>query len=160
MKLTLVLRELHRSEIALARFLLRVAERHRVEHEIYHMAHDLAGWSHRHAAEIAAAGEMFGVRLSESPAKTTMLAAAVRKEVSELIGRRPAPGLLLVADLRRIQLKATAVSIDWDLLAQAAQVLREPVLLQLSQGCHPETLRQIDWANTMVKQLSPQVLAN
>jgi hypothetical protein len=45
------------------------------------------------------------------------------------------------------------------MLAQVAQAKHERELLALSQECHPQTLRQIRWANTMIKTLSPQVLA-
>jgi hypothetical protein len=45
------------------------------------------------------------------------------------------------------------------MLAQVAQAKHERELLALSQECHPQTLRQIRWANTMIEPLSPQVLA-
>ncbi|MBF6435379.1 hypothetical protein [Nocardia cyriacigeorgica] len=32
-------------------------------------------------------------------------------------------------------------------------------LLELAQDCHPQTLRQLRWANAMLKVLSPQILA-
>jgi hypothetical protein len=31
---------------------------------------------------------------------------------------------------------------------------------QLAAACHPQTLRQMRWANTLIKQLSPQVLTS
>jgi hypothetical protein len=37
---------------------------------------------------------------------------------------------------------------------------REHELLGLASRCHPETLRQMRWANAMLKELSPQVLMN
>ena len=42
MKLDLALRELHRAENSLAGDLLKVADRHKVDHEVYHVARDLA----------------------------------------------------------------------------------------------------------------------
>jgi hypothetical protein len=44
-KIALVLRELHRSEKSLARALLALGDRHTADHEVFHVARDLAGWS-------------------------------------------------------------------------------------------------------------------
>jgi hypothetical protein len=46
-----------------------------------------------------------------------------------------------------------------ELRAQGAQAVRDTGLVTLSQRCHPHTLRQMKWANAMLKTLSPQVLA-
>lgn len=70
MKCDLALRELHRSKKSLTVDLLKIADRHKVDHEIYHVVRDLARWSQQH--------------------------------VHELAGRRPEPGLLLLADLRHL----------------------------------------------------------
>ncbi|WP_281291294.1 hypothetical protein [Streptomyces montanus] len=40
----------------------------------------------------------------------------------------------------------------------AAQALKDAELLRLTQECHPDTLRQIRWANAKIKEASPQVL--
>jgi hypothetical protein len=32
-------------------------------------------------------------------------------------------------------------------------------LVALTQKCHPQTLRQMKWSNSLLKILSPQVLA-
>ncbi|GHF40562.1 hypothetical protein FHX82_004842 [Amycolatopsis bartoniae] len=157
MKLGLALRELHRSERSLARELLTVSDRHHAEHEIHHVARDLAGWSRNHTTALAEAGRRYGVRLSDEAAKTSGVLAPVRTALSDLTRTRAEPGLLLLADLRR---KAVGVSLDWELLAQGAQAVKDPELLALAQRCHPETLRQLKWANAMLKTLSPQVLAS
>jgi hypothetical protein len=46
------------------------------------------------------------------------------------------------------------------LLAQAAQAMKERPLLDLAQDCHPQTLRQMRWANAHLKSTSPQVIAS
>lgn len=69
-------------------------------------------------------------------------------------------GLLLLADLRQLHRVAAGVSLDWKLLAQAAQAAKDSELLALTKRCHPQSLRQMRWANTMLKTLSPQVLAS
>jgi hypothetical protein len=47
-----------------------------------------------------------------------------------------------------------------ELLAQGAQAAKDTELLALASRCHPDTLRQMRWANTMLKSLSPQTLMN
>jgi hypothetical protein len=158
-KLNLALRELHRSEKSLAHDLLKVSDRHRVEHEIHHVARDLATWSRRHIHDLAVAGREFGLRLDDDPPTRSGPLAPVRTALSELTGRRSEPGLLLLADLRRLHRKAAGVSLDWELLAQGAQATKQAGLLELAERCHPETLRQLKWSNAMLKTLSPQVLA-
>ena len=80
--------------------------------------------------------------------------------MSELLGRRPEPGLLLLADLRHLYREASGVSLDWELLAQAAQGARKADLLELAERCHPQTLRQMRWANGMLKEAATQVLVS
>ena len=160
MKLGLALRELHRSERSLARELLTISDRHHAEHEVHHVARDLAGWSHQHVSALGEAGHRHGVRLSGEAVKTSGLLAPVRTALSDLSRTRAEPGLLLLADLRRLHRKAAGVSLDWELLAQGAQAVQDAELLELAKRCHPETLRQLKWANAMLKQLSPQVLAS
>lgn len=159
--LPLVLRELHRSEVVLGRALLNLADRHHVEHEIVHLAHDLARWPREHVRRLAEAAAVHGPRLNPDPrwAAPERVGAALRR-ASDALGRRPEPGLLLLADLRRLPRRAAGVSLDWELLAQAAQAMRRRDLLDLAQACHPETLRIMQWSNAHLKAVSPQIIAS
>jgi hypothetical protein len=159
MKLALALRELHRSEAGLARSLDAIAARHHNDHGIHHVARDLAVWSREHVELISDIGRRYGVRLRAHP-RTTTLAEPVQEWISDRLGRRPEPALLLLADLRRLHRLAAGVSVDWELLAQGAQAAKDDELLALTQRCHPQALRQMRWANAMLKELSPQALAN
>ncbi|HYZ68466.1 MAG TPA: hypothetical protein VE666_11815 [Mycobacterium sp.] len=159
MKLGLALRELHRSERALAVGLDALAARHHSDHAITHVAGDLAGWSRTHVREIAKAGRDYGMHLRWVP-NLAALSAPLQRRLSDLVGRRPEPALLLLADLRRIHQRAAGVSVDWELLAQGAQAAKDERLLALAQRCHPETLRQLRWANAMLKELAPQTLTS
>jgi hypothetical protein len=76
------------------------------------------------------------------------------------LSRRAEPGLLLLADLRHLYRDASGTSLDWELLAQAAQAKKDSELLSIAKQCHPETLRQARWANTKLKESSPQILAS
>jgi len=159
MKLNLAIRELHRSERKLAHRLNVIAARHRSDQDICHIAHDLAQWSQHHLSELAGHGRNYGLRLSENP-RTGAAAGIAWSRMSGLLRHRPEPGLLLLADLRRTHRLAAGVSLDWELLGQAAQAAKDQELVALTSRCHPETLRQMRWANAMLKELSPQVLTS
>jgi hypothetical protein len=159
-KIDLVLEELHRSENHLARDLQRMSDRHKDEHEIFHVARDLARWSREHVAELARAGKDYGLKLDPTAEDEPGALAAVQQKASELIGRRPEPGLLLLTDLRHLYRDAAGVSVDWELLAQAAQAVQDRELLALAERCHPQTLRQTRWANAKIKETSAQILVS
>jgi hypothetical protein len=158
-KLGIALRELHRSEVKLARALDAMAARHRNDHGIHHVALDLLQWSREHVTLIAEAGQRYGVKLGTHPRSTSVTESAQRW-VSDRLGRRPETALLLLVDLRRLHRLAAGVSVDWELLAQGAQAAKDDELLALTQRCHPQALRQMRWANAMLKELSPQALTN
>jgi hypothetical protein len=159
-KLDLALQELHRSEKSLAADLLKVADRHKVDPEIYHVARDLSRWSQQHVHELTEVGQRYGLELTDDVKADSGLLGGVREKASELAGRRPETGLLLLADLRHLHRVAAGVSLDWELLAQGAQAAKDTELLTLTRRCHPQSLRQMRWANAMLKVLSPQVLAS
>jgi hypothetical protein len=159
-KLALVLRELHRAETSLARDLLALADRHRVDHEVFHVARDIAGWSQIHVRKLAEVGAGYGAKLNPSPRWQIPAAGALSRRVSTALARRPETGLVLLADLRRVHRKAAGVSVDWELLAQAAQGLRHTDLLEVAHRCHPETLRQMRWANGKLKESATQALVS
>ncbi|GBE66763.1 hypothetical protein MFM001_32250 [Mycobacterium sp. MFM001] len=159
MKIKLALCELHRSERKLAHRLNVMAARHRSDQDIFHLAHDLAEWSQNHLEELATHGRHYGLRLSAEP-RTGALTGFLQSRLSGLLRKRPEPGLMLLADLRRIHRMAAATSVEWELLGQAAQATKDEELLTLTKRCHPETLRQMRWANGMLKELSPQVLTS
>ncbi|MEU2285786.1 hypothetical protein ABZ614_28295 [Streptomyces sp. NPDC013178] len=153
------LRALHDGERSLERDLLAVAERHRTDHEVHHVATDLARWSREHTARLAAIGRDHGLDLPGPPDDPSPGAlAALREKTAEALGRRPAAGLLLLHDLRDLHLAAARNSLHWEMLAQAAQALRDEELLGLVSRCHPQTLRQMRWSNTLIKEQAPQLL--
>lgn len=158
MKIGLILHEMHRSENDLAHELLQVSERHKVDHEIYHLGRDLARWSQQHVREIADIGQRYGQNLDREPKDESGLIERVREKGSELAGRSSKAPLLLLRDLREIYMKASGVSADWEMLAQAAQGIKHEDLLDLTKRCHPDTLRQMRWANAELKVNSTQIL--
>ena len=160
MKLGLAIRELHRSENSLAADLLKLSDRHKADHAIFYVARDIAGWSQEHVHELTEIGRRYGVKLRDNPRDDSGRMAALRQRTSDLLSSRAEPGVLLLADLRRAHRKAAGVSLDWELLAQAAQGARKRELLGLAERCHPDTLRQMRWANAKAKESATQALVS
>lgn len=158
-KLGQAIRELHRSERRLAHELRAVAARHHSDQDVCHLAQDLAGWSDEHVEALAEHGRRHGVRLSARPRRMPT-STAIQEKLSDALRRRPEPGLVLLADLRRVYRVAAGTSLDWELLAQGAQAAKDRDLLAVTKQCHPQTLRQMRWANAMLKELSPQALTS
>jgi hypothetical protein len=154
----LTLRALHHGEASLVRRLTAVAERHRAEHEVHHAALDLAGWSREHVRRPVEATGRGGRSTQEAGSRDGGLLTMLRTKAGEAVAHRPEPGLLLLRDLRDLHLAATENSLHWEMLAQAARAARDEDLLALASACHPRTLRQTRWTNTMIKNLAPQLL--
>lgn len=157
-KVGAAIKELHRSENDLAGALLHVSDRHEVDHEIFYVARDIARWSQEHVRELARVGRDYGVELDETPEDEATLLARMKQRAAELTGRHHEATLLLLADLRHIHRVAAGVSLDWEVLAQTAQAMQDTELLGLAQDCHPQTLRQMRWANSKVKETAAQIM--
>jgi hypothetical protein len=157
---TATLRALHHGERSLAADLLRAAERHRTEHAVHHVGTDLARWSQEHTERLADTARHYGLDLSGPREEPPGPLAALREKAAEAVGRRPEPALLLLHDLRALHLAAAGNSLSWVVLAQGAQAARDQRLVELAAGCHPQTLRQMRWTLTMLKELSPQTLTS
>ncbi|MFC4003314.1 hypothetical protein ACFS2C_16075 [Prauserella oleivorans] len=151
MALDVVVRELHRGESALARELLGVADRHRAESEVYHVALDLAAWSQDHVRQLADAARAHGIE----PDGDRGVGPGDSGWPGEPDGVLPA----VLADLRRLHGHATGVALDWELLEQGARAVKDVDLLDLARRCRPRTRRQVTWADAMAKTLAPQLLA-
>ncbi|MFF7441797.1 hypothetical protein [Streptomyces sp. NPDC008122] len=152
----LALRTLDQGERHLAGELADLAERHRAEHEIHHVAADLATWSEEHVERLREAAARHDLDL-DTPQDAHFAAFGTSRPTT--LATLPDPGLLLLRDLREVHLAATRNSLHWEMLAQVAQASKDTALLSLASSCHPRTLRQMRWTNTMIKNLSPQVLA-
>ncbi|MFD5233706.1 hypothetical protein ACFWJ5_35305 [Streptomyces qaidamensis] len=156
----IVLRLLHDGERDMEQDPLTAAARHRADHEFHHVALDVARWSREHAARLADTGRDHGLDLPGPRGNPSPGAlAALREKASQALGRRQETGLQLLNDLRDLHLAAARNSLHWEMPAQAAQATGDERLLALVTHCHPQTLRQLRWTNTMVKILAPQFLA-
>jgi hypothetical protein len=156
----LVLRALRHGETHLAVSLAAVAERHRADHEVHHVSTDLARWSRDHARRLAGIDPDRGTDPDAPPQALAGMPPAPGEEAAEATADRPETGLLLLRDLCDPHLGAARNSLHWEMLAQAAQAARREDLLALVSACHPQTLRQMRWTNTLIKNLSPQILTS
>ncbi len=150
--------ELHRSENDLAGALLNLSDQQKVDHEIFYVARDIAAWSQEHVRRLAEVGRDYRLDLDPNPEDEATLLARVKQKGAELAGRFHEPTLMLLADLRHIHRMAAGVSLDWEVLAQTAQAMKDTELLSIAQECHPQTLRQMRWANAKVKETAAQVM--
>jgi len=153
------LRALHHGGRELAQHLLRIAERHRTDHDVHHLVTDLARWSREHTHRLAEAGHASGLDLTEPHHEPSSAMAALRERTAEAVGKRPEPAIVLLYELRELRLASIGNALYGEMLGQAAQAGgRDGGLLELVTDCHPQTLRQMRWTNTMIKQLSAQAL--
>ncbi|MFF2950452.1 hypothetical protein ACFVVU_03740 [Kitasatospora sp. NPDC057965] len=155
--IAITLRALYEGERRLEDELLAVAQRHRAEHEIRHVATDLARWSGEHGRRLAETARHHGLDL---PGPHKDPEGVAREKTAETPGLHLVPGLPLLDDLRGLHLSAADNSLHWEMLAQAARATHDLPLLGAATDCHPRTLRQMRWTNTMIKTLSPQLLTS
>lgn len=148
MTIATLLTELHRNESSLVRELLELSDRHRGVHEVHHVARDISRWSIEHVRLLAEVAADHGEDLD--PQAPTLEAS-------------PAPdtsGMQLLSDLRSVYMNAAGISVQWVMLGQAAQALHLSDLQATIGRCHPDTLRQMRWAATSLKQQSTQILVS
>lgn len=159
-KVGMALKQLYEAEEELADEYVKVGERLAAEHDVWYDCRQFAEQCHRHADTIRAfAGdrdEQLPPADDDTVGETTT--AALRHKLSELLGRRPESGLLLLHSLRQLNLQAQEVSCHWIVAGQLAQATRDHELLAAVDELHRETLTQIKWLKTQVKQASPQAL--
>jgi hypothetical protein len=161
MKIDVAIGEVGSAEAALADLLLRVGERHRVDHDVFHLTRTLAAKSRDSLLALADAAARYGVALDlDAGVAAGGLRTALREKSSELLGRHPQAGLLLLRDLREVHLHAAAASIDWTILGQGAQAVRDEDLLATVTSRHPFALKTLKWTTTRLKEAAPQVLAS
>lgn len=188
MKIGLAIQQVRSAEKDLADELHRVSERHKTDHEVYYVTKKLEKMSRSHVEELVRYDDRY--RVSAAPGggqqggqsgqsgllgslwekgsdlletareEGSGLLDPVREKGSELVGQRPESGLLLLRDLRKLSILASEVSVNWVILGQGAQAVKDGELLGTVKECHAQNLRQMKWANTMIKHIAPQVLTS
>jgi hypothetical protein len=149
MKIGLAIEALAAAERELAGELTSVGERHKADHDVFHLTRTLARMEAGHLDALGPHASRYDAELNGGPPQE----AGPLDEGLE-------PGLLLLHDLRRLHLCAAGVSLDWVALAQAAQAARDTDLLATVTACHTETLRTLKWTTYRLKEAAPQVLTS
>ena len=160
MKLGRAIEAVARAEAELAGALERVGERHRTDHELFHVTAALAPLARARIERLAALAERFGASVEPGGTERGGPLTTAREKLSEALGSRSAAGLLLLRDLRELYLLACAASIDWTVLGQGAQAAKSRELLDLVADCHAEELRVREGVTTQLKEAAPQVLTS
>jgi hypothetical protein len=162
MKLGLAIGQVANSEEELADSLLKLGERHRTDHDVFHITRLLSRWAQGHLTALEPFGPRYGSDLEADGIgrERSGPLAVLREKSGEILGRRPEAGLLLLRDLRTLHLLATETSINWTMLGQAAQAAKHRNLIQCVSLCHPETLRTMRWSLTKLKEATPQILTS
>lgn len=162
MKLELAIKQVADSEAELADQLEKIGDRHRKDHDVFHLTAALARMSRVRLERLQQAAARYGASVAgngDGSAREGLL-SAVREKTSELVGTRPQAGLLLLRDLRKLHLLAAEASINWTILGQGAQAAKDAELLELVGDCHSEELRALKWTTTQIKVASPQALSS
>ena len=144
MKIELAIEAVHASEARLARELVAIGERHRADHDVFHLTRTLAEQAQDRLRSLEPHAQRYG---------------ASAEDGGEPGGDDDGP-IALLRDLRRLHLLAAAASIDWTILGQGAQAARDAELLAAVSASHPETLRGLNWTTTRLKEAAPQVLTS
>ena len=139
---------IHSSEQQLADAFNTVANHHGDEPDIVQTCQLLASWSRQHLEMLKPLVDRYSEEKSEEP-----------ERLSKTLFEAPRTGsLALLRDLHDLWLLANEVQLCWTVLSQAAQALRDQVLLTTCQQCSQETKRQVAWLMTRIKQAASQAL--
>ena len=139
MKLDAAIRDVYAAEAALADALLAVGERHKSDHDVYHLTRTLATQARQRMEALEPHAERYGASV-------------------EIRASPPSPNGSLLGDMRTLHLLAAEASIDWTILGQGAQAARDRELLSVVAASHPDVLRALRWTTTKLKESAPQLL--
>jgi hypothetical protein len=137
-----------RNETVLRDSLLKVASRHHLEPDIKETCTRLAAWSDIHLRNLHPIHDRLSIAADNEPE---------RVEKGLFHGMRKG-GIGLLRDLHDLYILATEVHLTYEILKQASQALHDKELEEFCVGSMKETVRQLSWIETRIKQASPQVL--
>ena len=136
------------TERALADAFVLVGARHATEPEMLNAARLHSNWCTGHLDVLRPGAARYG-------AEGTRQGERLRRALFR--GRRLG-GFGLLRDLHDLLTLATSVHAGWMALLQAAREARDGGLEKACRTCDAETLRQISWLETKLRQAAPQAL--
>jgi hypothetical protein len=148
MQLAHYLALLERAQATLGESFRAVSRGHVDEADVQRMCDKLAAQCERHAERLGPFVRRYG---EEAPPEPERLHG-------ERFGGTRTGGLGLLRDLHDLYLMACECDIVWTLVGQAAQGARDRELLELVQSCEGETVTQIAWLTSRMKEAAPQAL--
>jgi erythromycin esterase-like protein len=159
-KIGMLLGQLHDAETDLAAEFREVAQRQAAEHDVFYLCGTLAQQCDEHAREVRSFAQKFDHDIDEpdDEGRIANVLSGLRRKTSELVGRRPESGLLLLRDLRQLYLMAEEVNVHWVAVGQVAQAVRDHDLLDQVSLLQKQTLTQVKWLQTRLREATPQVL--
>jgi hypothetical protein len=160
-KIGLAIGQLHDSLTDLSAEYRKVGQRHPSDHDVFHICRRLSLECSGYAQQVAAVAGRFGKPISggEEPEYWQNLLGALRRKTGAIAARTTETGLLLLRDLRDLYLTAQECEINWTIVHQAAQAVRDAELVELTADGIHETSIQVKWLKTRLKLAAPQVLA-
>jgi hypothetical protein len=142
------LRLLAESETVLAHSFGSVANRHADQPDIPAIFKVFEGWCNEHVETLRLVIE----RYPGAPSTSAHVLSAVLFK-----GPRKG-GIGLLRDLQDLHLLLADVHGGWSITGQLAAALRDDDLLQLCNTYPAQTVRQMEYVETRIKELAPQVL--
>jgi hypothetical protein len=136
-----------------------VAERHAVEHDLYHLGHSLARMSAQRLELLAPHADRYDAALPSPGGETPGMLESLRHKTSELLGRAEPTALLLVRDLLDLYQTAQAAEIRWTVLVQVSAAVRDEGLLRAATDGHQQVELCARWLRTRIKETAPQTYA-
>ncbi|MFG2085318.1 MULTISPECIES: hypothetical protein [unclassified Spirillospora] len=159
MKLDKAIEQVQDAEADLAKELRSLADRHAVEHDLYHLGLTLAQQCAEHVESLAPFADRYGAS-GQKVAGPPGLLDPIRKASARMADRSEPVGMLLLRDLRNLYLGAQEAEIAWVILVQAAQAARDRDLLNLASTCRETAETRGKWLRTRIKVTAPQVLVS
>jgi len=139
---------LHQAERNLGGGFREVGDAHGDEPDVSAIARRLAGQCDAHAEVVEPFVGRYGEDADSGPDRLYSM---------QFNGTRSG-GLGLLRDLHDLYLMATECDLSWTLVGQAAQGLRDADLLAVVRRCEGETVIQLNWLRTRMKEAAPQAL--
>jgi hypothetical protein len=147
--LTNYLGMLRQAELDLANGYRQMADGHGKEPDIYFLCRTLASQCEEHAERLEPFTEGYGEVV---PEEADRLGSKILAEGSR------GGGLGLMRDLQDLYVMASFCYNTWTMIGQAAQGTRDPELIEAVENCEAETVTQMKWIETRMKQAAPQAL--
>jgi hypothetical protein len=159
MKIGIAIDDAQEAEMALAKQLVTLAERHQSEADVYHMSLARAHACAEHVWRIRPFVEKYDARAVDVDDATTPGLIDTLRQGAAAVGHVPTSGLVLMTDLRDAYVAAHRVEICWIVVQQAAKAARDSDLLGVVGVCVEEADQTWKWLRTRIKDGAPEAFA-